>query len=370
MTPAMPPARRPEFRQLSLLDAIGKKKAEEALAESLPHVPDIARATVKIAEKCGPNEFHLLFLRGNVIPLLAVSKAMHELGKRRPQRILVPVTEVGTYERGELENIVRQSISHLPPGSAVHYIDECKTGSNSSEIAKVLQRIVKEKGHSLKIDLLVDNGGRDLFERENRSYYRALREADAKLHPVGKISWLDYPAIGGYKWAKDFLKCVSDLSVVGVHKRDEKKIKKVFNAVMWKKNRWMRQKRDKRVRIVRFDSREYMKRPSQVLKGLYTAFKETGLHEPYGVSFNRKKNELTIHKGTEKERRVSHTEFLNTAMLAGPAGMLVDPKYRIDKYTLLRLGYPIATAAVGYRKKLFEEIRKQVRERNQPEPAA
>ncbi len=358
----------PEFKQLSIFDVIEKREAQEkagkALEDALPTIPDIAKSVLRIAERCRPNEVHLILMRGNAIPLLAVSRAMYALGIRKPRRILVPVTEVGTYEKGELEKIIRKSLDHLPRGSLIHYIDECETGANSAAISRVLKKLSVEKGHEVTIDLIVHAAGRRLMEPMNKSYYRYLKEAGARFHPVEKIPWMDYPAVSGYKWAKDFLKCVSDLSVVGVKKKDEKKIRRVFNAVMWKRHAWVREMAEKRLKIIRFDSEAYRRRPLDVLKGLYAAFRETGLHEKYGVRFERKAGAITIGG-----RRVHHTELMNKSVLFGPAGMLVDPRpgqYRIEKYTLLRLGYPIANAAVEFRKKLFEEIRRQVEEKKKP----
>ena len=337
------------MEQPSLFEERSKKIMQEELNKALPSIPTVAKASVRIASECDPNEVHLVVPRGNIIISDAVQSAMRLQGKN-VKRVVLPVTQVGTYQPGEIEDIIRLKLSKLPLNSTVHYIDECNTGDNSVQISKALKKIAGEKKFNLKIDLIANNGGLNI----TRSNRRKLEELKAVIHPVSEIPWMDRPIIEGYVWSKNLMNVSNFLK--GVNKKNAKKVNKMFNSIMFKKYDWVRDKKRRNLKIMRYDSPEYLKRPFQVLSALYEAFKKTGLDKKYKVWLNRREQVIYINNEPMRaaqlfERREPIDVFTQKE----------DQNKEIDKYTLLRIGSPYSRATIEYRRRLAEEIKKMVK---------
>ncbi len=326
-----------------------RQKIEKALREALPSIPTVARASVKIARECGENEVHLIVPRGNMIINEALQQAMRLTGKNA-ERILLPLTQVGTYKPGELEEILRTKTSRIPPNTIIHYIDECNTGDNGVQISKALKKITEEKNLKLKIDLIANNRGENII-LENRKKLKTLK---AVIHPVTEIPWMDNPIIEGYVWSKNLLNIHPVLE--GVNEKNAKKINKTFNYIMYNKHDWVKDKKQKKLKIIRYDSPEYLKRPLQVLTALYQAFKKTGLAKKYKVGFDKKNQVIYINNNP-----FHSAQLLENKELIKIFTQKEDPNKEIDKYTLLRIGMPYSHAAIEYRRQLTREIEKTIK---------
>ena len=334
------------MKQADFFEGINKQKMSEALKQALPSIPTIAKASVRIAEDCEPGEIHLIIPRGNMILHDAVKEAMSNQDKK-VKRIIVPVTQVGSYLPGELEEILMQKLEKIPPNSTLHYLDECETGDNSVQLSKALKKIGDNLKLNLKIDLVASHGGSKIT-KENM---KKLKELNAKIHPVTETPWMDNPPIEGYFWAKDFL----DVSKIleGISEKNAKKINKTFNSIMYSQHDWVKNRKTKTLKIIRYDSPEYLERPFQTLKALHKAFKKTKLDKKYRVALDRKNRIIYIN---DKPTRAS--QLLEPSQLTSDIFKKEDPNRKIDKYTLLRVGHPYSEAAFKYREQLFNEIKR------------
>ncbi|MCL5011504.1 MAG: hypothetical protein M1594_01255, partial [Candidatus Marsarchaeota archaeon] len=309
------------MEQQSLFEESRRQKMTEVLNQSLSSIPTIARASVSIAGDCEPNEIHLIIPRGNMILHDAVKEAMSNQGKK-VKRIIVPITQTGTYPPGELNEIIKQKLEKIPQNSTIHYLDECRTGDNSVQISKSLKKISEELKLKLKIDLVAGNGGLEINKENNKK----LKELNAKIHPVTEIPWMDNPSIEGYFWARDLLDVSKTLE--GINEKNAKKIKKTFNSIMYSKHDWVKDRKTKTLKIIRYDSPEYLDRPFQTLKALHQAFKKTNLAKKYRVALDKKNKIIYIN---DKPTRASL--LLKSTQMTNDIFNKEDPNIKIDKYT-------------------------------------
>lgn len=263
------------------------REAMEPIADAiLDMLEDIETEVMK-----GKPVYVLHFPRGAtpIVDSIEYARTKLRVGTRRNFSVVkVPVSRENM-DAWEANAKIREALADIPNHATVFYLDETVSGRNSEGNIKSVIGATKNKGISLRVNLLVSSDAKYLEHGQLRQFKNFQRNPAVKirLHTVpSDIPWSDFTAALGFNWGlmHKFPRKVLELGLADKLKPKEigallKKWGRDFEAIYSER---IGKKRGK-VLQVKHDDPRYSDREKLAADCMYETAKKLGLVEEYKI---------------------------------------------------------------------------------------